>query len=187
LKLEFVLLGLINIHPSVSGYELKIIINKSTGYFFAASLSQIYPALKDLTGGGLITFEVQPLVGKQDRKVYTITSEGRQVLTAWLQEPVEYNQSLDAFEDFLLKLTFMGILDGESVLAYLKSGLNHFSAEKKRVADNHLENERAYLNVEPVINSRYIQLWSHENDFLMEDLDRKIQWIEHLIEGIPSE
>jgi DNA-binding PadR family transcriptional regulator len=187
LKLECVLLGLIYLHPSVSGYELKTIIKKSTGYFFSASLSQIYPALKNLASDGLITYEVEPLIGKQDRKVYSITSKGREILITWLREPLELSQSLDAFQDFLLKLTCMGILDNDCVLAYLKTGLNHFKAEKMRVSDNHLENEKAYLNVEPAIDARYIYIWSHENDFLLDDLDRKIQWIEHLIEGIQSQ
>ena len=187
MKLEYILLGLINIHPSVSGYELKTIINKSTGYFFSASLSQIYPALKNLTSEELITFEVEPLVGKQDRKVYSITPEGRQVLTTWLREPLDFDQFLGAFEDFLLKLTFMGIMDIESVLIYLKTGLKHFQAEKKRVLDNQLANEKAYLKMEPIVNERYIFLWSYENEFLVKDLDHKIQWIEHLIEIIQSE
>ncbi|MEN6411055.1 MAG: PadR family transcriptional regulator [Anaerolineaceae bacterium] len=187
MKLECILLGLINIHPSVSGYELKTIINKSTGYFFSASLSQIYPALKALTGDGLITYEVEPLVGKQDRKVYTVTPEGYQVLTRWLREPLEFAQSLNAFEDFLLKLTFMGILDKEDILAYLKTGLKYFSSEKKRVTDNNLANEKAYLKLGPVVDEHHIFLWSHENEFLIADLDRKIAWIENLIEKTRTE
>jgi PadR family transcriptional regulator, regulatory protein AphA len=184
LKLEWILLGLINIHPSVSGYELKTIINKSTGYFFSASLSQIYPALKELTNQGLIIYEVEPLIGKQDRKVYSITTEGYQVLTNWLLEPLELEQSLDAFEKFLLKLTFMGILNKDDVIVYLKSGLKYFTSEKKRILDNNLSNEKAYLKTGSVTSERYNFLWSNENEFLTEDLDRKIEWIESLIKNI---
>jgi DNA-binding PadR family transcriptional regulator len=175
---------LINIHPSVSGYELKAIINKSTGYFFSASLSQIYPALKALTNQGFIAFEVEPLVGKQDRKVYTLTPAGQQVLIDWLREPIDFSQSLNAFEEFLLKLTFMGILDNDNIQAYLAAGLRHFQSEKKRVIDNNLSNEKAFLNMEPVVDERHLFLWSHENEFLVEDLDRKIHWVEQLIAKI---
>lgn len=184
MKLEYILLGLINIHPSVSGYELKTIINKSTGYFFSASLSQIYPALKLLAGQGWITYEIEPLIGKQDRKVYTITSDGQRELGEWLRVPLKFDPSLNAFEEFLLKLTFMGILDDESILLYLNSGLNYFRSEKKRVSDNNLANEKAYLKIGPVVDERHIFLWSHENEFLVEDLERKIHWIEELIAAI---
>ncbi|GAP12643.1 predicted transcriptional regulator [Longilinea arvoryzae] len=184
MKLEYILLGLINIHPSVSGYELKAIINQSTGYFFSASLSQIYPALKLLANQGWITYEVEPLVGKQDRKVYTITPDGQRELGDWLRTPLKFDPSLNAFEDFLLKLTFMGILDDESILAYLESGLSHFQSEKTRVLDNNLANEKAYLKMGPLVDEHHIFLWSFENDFLIQDLDRKIGWIEELIAAI---
>mgnify|MGYP000996443744 FL=1 len=184
MKLENILLGLINIHPSVSGYELKTIINKSTGYFFTASLSQIYPALKELTQREYIAFEVEPLTGKQDRKVYSITSSGKQALIEWLQEPLELDQSLNAFEDFLLKLTCMGFLDNEAIQKYLFSGLKHFEAELKRVKDNSLSNERSYLKLDSPDKEKFIFLWSHENEFLIDDLERKIAWIGTLLENI---
>jgi DNA-binding PadR family transcriptional regulator len=186
LKLEYILLGLINIHPLVSGYELKTIINKSTGYFFTASLSQIYPALKELAQRGYITYEVEPLVGKQDRKVYNITPSGRDALVEWLKEPLVLDQSMNAFEDFLLKLTIMGFLDDESIQAYLASGLKYFESEIKRVTDNNLSNERNYLKLGSPDKERFILLWSQENEFLIDDLNRKIRWIEEVIEKINS-
>jgi DNA-binding PadR family transcriptional regulator len=187
LKLECILLGLIHLRPSVSGYEIKTIINKSTGYFFSASLSQIYPALKNLTNDGLITFEVEPLVGKQDRKVYTITPAGYQALVEWLSEPLELDASLNAFEDFLLKFTFIGILEREKIAAYLNAGLEHFKTEKKRVLENDLANEKAFLKIDPVSGQRFVELWSRENQFLIEDLDRKIGWIETMLEDLRKE
>ncbi len=183
-KLNFkcILLGLIHLHPSVSGYDLKTIINKSTGYFFSASLSMIYPALKELTQEGFITYEVEPLVGKQDRKVYTITPEGHQKFLAWLHEPLELKQSLNAFEDFLLKLTFFGMMEDGAILEFLTTAQNHFRNEMKRLYDNNLANEREYIKMGSPLDQRYIALWSFENEFILDDLDRKILWIEKLIE-----
>jgi len=184
LKLEFILLGLINLHPSISGYELKTIINKSTGYFFTAALSQIYPALKAMYNQGLITYEIEPLVGKQDRKVYSITPDGMQMLRSWLLEPLALDPSLSAFQHFLLNLTFIGILDDESILSYLNAGLSHFRTEKQRLIENNLANEKEYIKMAPSLEKRYFLLWSCENEFLADDLDRKVRWIESLIESI---
>ena len=186
MNLKSILLGLINLHPSISGYELKTIINKSTGYFFTASLSMIYPALKELTQEGLITYDVEPLVGKQDRKVYTITAGGLERLKDWLREPLQLDPSLNAFEDFLLKLTFIGIMDDACVLDYLKAAQKHFQDEKKRFSENMLKNEKEYIRMGPPMDARYLSLWVYENEYILDDLARKVEWIENLIEQVKS-
>ena len=185
MKLRNVLLGLIYLHPSVSGYELKNIIQKSTGYFFQAALSQIYPALKTLTEEGFITFLIEPLVGKQDRKVYSITEEGKQQLISWLRSPLESVKSFSAFEDFLLRLTFIGILDNEQILSFLNDCLASCEQEKQRVTQNNLSLEKAYLKSDPEMNERFTAIWREENKYFEGDLDRKIAFIEDLIEKTP--
>lgn len=187
MKLERILLGLINLHPSVSGYELRAIINKSTGYFFTAALSQIYPALRALSTDGLITYEVEPLVGKQDRKVYAITADGLKALTAWLREPLELERSLNAFREFLLKLTFFGIMDDRSILAHLNAGLDHFESERDRLGENSLRNERNYIKMSPALEEHHLLVWSYENQFILDDLDLKIRWIRQLITAVEAQ
>lgn len=184
MNLEYVLLGLINLHPSVSGYELKSIITISTGYFFSASLSQIYPALKTLSNEKAISFEVEALVGKQDRKVYTITPKGKEMLKNWLNTPLELNQSLNAFQEFLLRLTFMGIMDDEEIITFLQSGLRFFKHEKERLTADNLTNEKGFLKTEIDLFARQVFIWHHEADFLGKDLDQKIEFIEQLINDI---
>jgi DNA-binding PadR family transcriptional regulator len=118
--------------------------------------------------------------------VYNITPSGRDALVEWLKEPLVLDQSMNAFEDFLLKLTIMGFLDDESIQAYLASGLKYFESEIKRVTDNNLSNERNYLKLGSPDKERFILLWSQENEFLIDDLNRKIRWIEEVIEKINS-
>lgn len=94
MRLRDVVLGLVHLHPGATDYELKATIDESTGYFFSASLSQIYPALKELTDSGLLTFTVAELVGKQDRKMYTITPVGGAELERLLTHPESLPRSL---------------------------------------------------------------------------------------------
>ncbi|NTW39187.1 MAG: PadR family transcriptional regulator [Cellulomonadaceae bacterium] len=181
MKLRHVLLGLVELHPGVTGYELKAIVAQSTGYFFSASLSQIYPALKELTEQGAVTFTVAELVGKQDRKMYTITPAGRDELAHVLAHPEPLPRSLSAFREFLLHLTFIGHLDDAAVDRFVAGQLEHFRGERVRVADDHLEIEREFLHLDGPTRDRYWRIWRAEYEFLVDDLDRKIAWMEALL------
>jgi len=185
--LRYILLGLIKLRPSVSGYELKSIIDKSTGYFFSASLSQIYPALKHLHEEGFVTFKEEPLVGKQDRKVYTITRKGKDELHTWLAEPMEFAFSMMSFQRFLLKLTFMGSLDKDQILAYLHAGLEHYTREKNEFTAEHLSIEENYIDKGQEDSKKQILLWRHEFEYLLKEINLRINWIKNTIETIEAE
>ncbi|MBP7736867.1 MAG: PadR family transcriptional regulator [Spirochaetes bacterium] len=185
--LHHVLLGLIKLRPSVSGYELKSIIDKSTGYFFTASLSQIYPALKHLHNNGFVTFKEEPLVGKQDRKVYTITRKGKDELQAWLAEPMEFTFSMMSFQKFLLKLTFMGSADRERILAYLRAGLDHYTREKNEFTAENLSVEENYIDKEQEDSGMHLLLWQHEFEYILKEIQMRINWIKNTIERIENE
>ncbi len=185
--LQYVLLGLIRLRPSVSGYELKSIIDKSTGYFFSASLSQIYPALKYLHGKGFVTFKEEPLTGKQDRKVYTITRKGKEELQAWLTEPLEFTFSMTSFQKFLLKLTFMGSVDKERILTYLRAGLEHYTREKNEFTAENLSVEENYIDKDQEDSKKHLALWQHEFEYILKEINLRINWIKNTIESIENE
>jgi DNA-binding PadR family transcriptional regulator len=187
MKLKQILLGLIYLHPSVSGYDLKKIITQSTNFFFSAAYSQIYPALKEMNSEGLVTFEIEPLTGKQDRKVYTITEKGINELITWLKEPTKFTTSFSIFQDFLLKLTFMGVLDNESIISYLQSGLDFYREEAKKATTNHLSIEKDYIDADLGEKERYLILWNSEYEYILNDIQLKIDWIEKLIDSLKED
>ncbi len=181
MDLKDVLLGLVRLSPGVSGYDLKKIITGSTGYFVSASLSQIYPSLKQLTEDGLLTFESVPLQGRPAMKKYQITNQGIDHLTEVLKQTWELPQSMSAFRDFLLQLTFMGLVEDEDVVVYTSAGLRHFEAERERILENSLAQERSFIHLEGAERDRSVKLWELEYEFLIEDIERKIAWIQMLI------
>lgn len=185
--LKYVLLALIKLRPAVSGYELKTIIDRSTGYFFSASLSQIYPALKDLNDKGYITYREEPLTGRQDRKVYTITEKGLEYLHDWLLEPPDFSFSMMSFQKFLLKLTFMGPIDKKDILAYLYTGLEHYTKEKKEFMDENLTIEENYLDKKQKDSKAYLSIWKHEFEYIIEENELRINWIKKTIKRIESQ
>jgi DNA-binding PadR family transcriptional regulator len=70
-----------------TGYELAASLRKPVAYFWEARHSQIHAELQRLLGGGLVAFEVAPGPGPRDKKVYTLTEQGRRVVQQWLPEP----------------------------------------------------------------------------------------------------
>ncbi len=50
---QYVLLGILAIHPNQSGYEIRKTIEQTVGFFWGESFGQIYPTLKRLVAEGL--------------------------------------------------------------------------------------------------------------------------------------
>ena len=62
-----------------SGYEIKKEIEDGLfSHFIDASFGSIYPALTQLTAEGLLTVRAEEQTGKPDKKVYAITTKGRE-------------------------------------------------------------------------------------------------------------
>src|SRR5437867_4219260 len=99
--LKYALLGFLNATP-LTGYDLKRLIDSSTGNFWHAELSQIYTTLKRLEADGLIFSQVQPQEVRPDRKIYSVTDAGRRDLREWLNTPQIERSPLK--EPLLLKL-----------------------------------------------------------------------------------
>jgi len=74
---------------SGSGYELARRFDRSIGFFWAATHQQIYRVLGRMAEAGWVTAEAIAQAGRPDKKVYTISTEGRAELARWLAEPVE--------------------------------------------------------------------------------------------------
>lgn len=115
--LKYALLGSLNYQP-MSGYDLKQFTDRSTSNFWHAELSQIYITLKALEKDGLITSSTTAQEHRPDKRVYTITENGRQALNDWLRTPFT---ELDQYKDtLLLKLFFSGNIDKETLLTQLR-------------------------------------------------------------------
>lgn len=98
-----VLLGFLA-RGSRTGYELRALMERSVGFFFGASYGSIYPALKSLAGEGLVRVEEVVQSGRPNKKVYTITPEGRERFRARLREEEPSGDVLRS--EFLMHLFF---------------------------------------------------------------------------------
>ncbi len=73
---------------SGSGYELARRFDRSIGYFWAATHQQIYRTLRTMEADGWITATVIAQRGRPDKKVYTVSVDGRAELARWIAAPL---------------------------------------------------------------------------------------------------
>lgn len=116
-KTKFLILGLLS-EESLSGYEIKKIVDMRFSFFWSESFGQIYPQLKKLSEEKLI--EEIPLneIDKNKTSIkYSITDKGRGELKEWLKEPVEKET---VRYEILLKMYFSNIISSEVMLGHIK-------------------------------------------------------------------
>lgn len=99
----YVILGMLSIAPSGSGYDLHKAIQENFGSFWGESYGQIYPALKQLAADGLIAPVDATAAKKKRRQEYSLTEAGRTCLREWLAAPFHNDPPRN---EFLLKLFF---------------------------------------------------------------------------------
>lgn len=70
-----------------TGYEIGQQFQRSIGYFWSATHQQIYRTLKKLHADGLVTYTAVVQDGRPDKKVYTLSDAGRELLSEWVTSP----------------------------------------------------------------------------------------------------
>lgn len=93
-----------------SGYEIKKLFEDAFQHFQNPSFGSIYPALDKLTSNGMVSVRVEEQEKRPAKKVYSITSTGREhfVESLYRTEPVEVHKS-----DFFLLVFFAHLIDSE--------------------------------------------------------------------------
>jgi PadR family transcriptional regulator, regulatory protein AphA len=83
---EFAILGFLA-EEALAGYDIKKLVEERLGHFWSESFGHIYPMLHRLHERGLVDQSVERQEGRPDRKVYSITADGRAALENWFAEP----------------------------------------------------------------------------------------------------
>ena len=111
MDVKTVCLGMLTDGPA-SGYDMKKCFESTFGHFFPAGYGSIYPALATLARDGLVELEEIPQEGKPDRKVYSITSNGRDALDKALTNP---NPTHRVRSEFLAMMCFPHLMSDEQI------------------------------------------------------------------------
>lgn len=93
---------------SATGYEIRRTFDESgLQHFVEASLGSIYPALSRLTEEGLVSVREEAQEKRPDRKVYSITPQGRSAFLGALMQPLAEDRHRSPF---LFAMQFSGLL-----------------------------------------------------------------------------
>ncbi len=176
MSLRYTLLGFINYSP-LTGYELKKHMDNSTQFFWHASLSQIYPVLKKLEKDGLIKSKKILQESTPDKKIYSVTKEGRTELLNWLSKsitdlPPQKNPDL-------LQSFFSGVLNKETILEHLNQQLELHKAQQ----EIYKQNTAVYVKkiVEQTGLTREGVMWELTRQFGEEYERMYISWLKKTI------
>jgi DNA-binding PadR family transcriptional regulator len=116
--LKYAILGLLNRHP-MTGYELSKEFNYELAEFWYANHSQIYPELKKLHDGELVTFDVEISGDILEAKRYFITEKGCKDFIKWLHRDENIERTPKNL--FRLRMYFSNKLDLETRISLLEN------------------------------------------------------------------
>lgn len=105
-KLDYAIMGLLRETP-LSGYQIRQIFETSEMGNYSSSPGSIYPALKRLTRLGLIENKVEDQERSKKRRVFALTSTGRNCLIKWLHQAVSREEVYRHMDELLLRFAFM--------------------------------------------------------------------------------
>lgn len=121
-----------------SGYDLLKRFEQRLGFFWNASHQQIYAQLKKMHSEQLIEFQVEQQNNRPDKKIYSLTDNGREQLQQWISKPVKISRVNDAL---LVKLYAGHLIDKSVLLAEIET----HKYSHQRMLDTFLALEQEYL------------------------------------------
>ena len=123
MSLDHILLGLLR--EPATGYDLKNAFSENVRHFWSAELSQIYPSLKRLEQRRMLRSRLEPSPKGPNRRVYTLTEEGRAELLRWLRGGPAVGTERFAY---LAQLYFMDAVgDIDETRAFMTALRDHLS------------------------------------------------------------
>ena len=123
MSLDHILLGLLQ--DPATGYDLKNAFSENVRHFWSAELSQIYPTLKRLEQRRMLRSRVEPSPKGPNRRVYSLTEEGRRELLRWLRSGPAVGTERFAY---LAQLYFMDAVgDIHETRAFMTALRDHLS------------------------------------------------------------
>lgn len=136
---QFAILGLLA-EKARSGYDIKKEVEERLSHFWSESFGHIYPMLHRLHERGLVDLAVERQEARPDRKIYSITDEGRAALQAWFAEPAPLQRPRN---ELLLRIFLGRYARPDHLIRDVRDQRERFedSLSQLRAVQTRLENE----------------------------------------------
>jgi PadR family transcriptional regulator AphA len=180
MNLRAVLLGFLT-RGDLTGYELKGAMDESVGFFFGASYGSIYPTLRSLEEEGLVRSTLVVQTERPNKKVYSLTPEGRAYFLEALGEP----PAEDSFRsEFLMQLFFGYHQDPERVLAMIEDHRTTLGSALARLRGTEEEIREIPRARYGLMCLRYGLVYYENTLAWLDDVEREVRAIAN--EGTPT-
>jgi DNA-binding PadR family transcriptional regulator len=181
MSINYAILGILS-YKSMSGYDLKKIIQDSSFMHWSGNNNQIYKALVELLEKGMVTNEVMHQESSPSKKVYTITSKGLASLKEWVLIPSEASEIR---KPFLVHLAWSKQLNTRE----LTKLIDEYENQIKIQVLMH-QNKKQQMNFQPSRSELETTIWNLIDDNIRRSNDNELVWIQELrtaIARIPNE
>ncbi|MHB8484004.1 MAG: PadR family transcriptional regulator [Nitrospiria bacterium] len=104
-----------------TGYDIKKLFEEAFSHFFVAGYGSIYPALEKLAEEGNVSYQRQHQEKRPDKKVFSLTSAGREAL---VQELINTPPKEKCRSEFLVLMFFAHLLPPQRLAEVLEQYLD---------------------------------------------------------------
>jgi PadR family transcriptional regulator, regulatory protein AphA len=175
MSINYAILGILS-YKSMTGYDLKKIIQDSDFMHWSGNNNQIYKTLTELLDKGMVTNEVKHQESSPTKKIYEITSEGLAALKEWVLSPVEPSEIK---KPFLVRLAWSKELNTSELNMMIDGYENQVKMqllmEQRKVKDTNFLSDRTALEG---------AIWSLIEDNIQRIYENELVWIQDLRRAI---
>ena len=171
MSINHAILGILS-DQSLTGYDLKKIIQESPFMPWSGNNNQIYKALVELLDEDFVTNEICHQESAPSKKIYTITAAGKAALREWVlsrPEAPEFKKT------FLIQLAWADQLNTEEISTLLASYENEL-----RVQIVVLQEKKRRGSFSPDRTPREVLLWDAIHDNLISSNQYELNWVQEL-------
>ncbi len=171
MSISYTILGILS-YKSMTGYDIKRIIQNSSFMYWSGNNNQIYRSLTELLDKGWVTNVVKHQEGSPTKKIYTITDEGLDALKEWVLSSMEPSEIK---KPFLVRLAWSRQLNSVELNELLDEYENQVRIQllmeiNKKQDTSLLEDS---IGLEATI-------WSFINDNIRRAYENELKWIQDL-------
>lgn len=163
------ILGLLN-YGDMTGYEIMEVFRDSLNYFWSANTSQIYRELQTLSSNEFVKDTIVEQSGKPDKKVFSITEEGKAELKNWLRDE-DFGKKMNF--SILMKVFFMGEISREESI----KKFHLIKTENEKILKSVSDADLTTVFYEDTVNNKEkTQYWNMTKEFGISYSKMLIEW-----------
>lgn len=180
MSLSHGILGFLS-YGSMTGYDLAKAFNSSVKFFWHAQASHIYLELGKLEQKALVTCELVMQTEKPNKKLYSITEDGKRAFLHWLCSESD-GFSKGGKDAFLMRVFFSGASSPEQSIALL----NVFVEDSKKYLSEMEGVPRSVESYGKLVEPHHTQYWQFTADYGYSFMQMRIDWAERCIRKLEA-